>query len=284
MVYSRRQQDRRGGKAGRIRPEVARNRADEFGIPVVPVVAGANDQTVAGLGAGLATPGDAMLGMGTALVLYQVIAADAQPSAGYPFRGPYPGGLHWQLALCNTAGAVLDWVRNLTAAGVDWDTLFHEALSVAPGAEGLRLDPHWKVVEETPLAGGALTGLGLGHGRRHIFRAALEGVACAAREGFETLEVAGAVRATGGGSANDGWMQLLADVSGRAIERLDQPHVGLWGTAIMAGHGVGFFDDMLLTAREKAPAGRRFTARSGDRDVYERVYEDYRKLRTTGAA
>ena len=264
---------------GEVVGDLRREIADELGLPVVPVVAGANDQTVAALGAGLAAPGDAMLGMGTALVLYQVIEADAGPSAGYPFRGPYPGGLHWRLALCSTAGAVLDWVRTVTGAGMEWDALFREALSAAPGAGGLRLDPNWDAA-----TGGALTGLGLGHARRHVFRAALEGIACAAREEFEMLGVSGAVRATGGGSANDGWMQLLADVSGRTFERLDQPHVGLWGTAIMAGHGAGLFDDMLLTARAKAPPGRIFTARSGDRGVYERVYEDYRKMRTSGAA
>jgi len=255
-----------GEPVGALLPEMAR----ELGIPVVPVVAGANDQTAAALGCGLTLPGDTMLGMGTALVTYQVIRSSAPAAESRPLRGPYPCGLHWQMDVCNMAGAALEWARDLF--GLGWEQFYDEALSAEPGSGGLRLSPHWD-------DGGALLGLRPGTSRRHLLRAVLEGIACAVREQFDLMRVSRPVRAVGGACANDGWMQMLADFTGRSIERLELAQGGLWGTAIMAAHGVGIFDDMLAAARARRSTGRRFDPRPGDAKIYRRVYDDYLESR-----
>ena len=250
--------------------------AERFGLPRIPVAAGTNDQTAAALGAGLTKAGQAALGMGTALVLYQVVDAATPPPPGRPLRGRYAGGLRWQLLVHSTAGAVMDWARRTFGTGCDWQMFFSAALSAPAGSEGLRLDPDW--TDSAP--GGVLNGLRLGHTRGHVFRAVLEGVACAAREQLDALNVQSPIKATGGGSTEGGWMQLLADFTGRPIEQLSDPHAGLWGTALLGGTAVGVFHDSLSAAQAARPQTTRFTPRTEHAAAYDTVYTDYRTRRT----
>jgi sugar (pentulose or hexulose) kinase len=235
-----------------------------------------NDQTAAALGAGLCTQGDVTLGLGTALVAYQVIEPTAPPHPARLLRGPYVGGLAYQLALSSTAGAAVSWVREVLAPGVEADRLYSEALAVTPGCDGLRARPDFG---DAPGSSGGLFGLTLAHTRAHIFRAVLEGVACVAREKLDLLSAREPVRVTGGGSANDGWMQVLADVTGRTLERAEQPHAGLWGTALLAGQGAGLFGDVLHAVQSTRRAGRRFTPCRAHASVYARVFDDYVRLK-----
>ncbi len=218
-----------GTAVGRLRIEAAR----EFGLGRIPVVAGANDQTAAALGAGLGAAGDTMLGLGTALVTYRLTreaASGARPPACRPLRGPYPGGGYYELLVCGNAGPLLEWARRLLPGRPDWPRFFETALAVPPGAAGLRCDP-----EPAPGQGARLEGITGGQGAAELGRAVLEGLAGVVRRQFDCLGVRGRpVRACGGGARVAGWVQMLADFSGREIERLDPPHVTLRGTALCA--------------------------------------------------
>jgi xylulokinase len=61
-------------------------------------------------------------------------------------------------------------------------------------------------------------GLDLTHSRGDIYRAALEGIACATRHITETYAEAGApprrLRAVGGGTQNAPWLQATSDLTG----------------------------------------------------------------------
>ena len=256
--------------------ELDASSAGRWGLGRVVVAAGANDQTAAALGAGLHAPGQVTLGVGTALVAYQVIEADAPALDWRPLRGPYPGGYHYQLGLTSTACATVEWTRDLLAPGLSWDEFYAEALSVEPGAAGLRLVPDF--IDETG-KGGVLAGLGLGHERKHIFRAALEGVACAAREQLDRLDASGQVLATGGGTLNNGFMQTIADVADRPIDRVELADAGLWGTALMAGHAAGIFVNMLDAARDLRGPTRAFRPSQARAGACEQLYADYLRLK-----
>ena len=252
--------------------------AQQWGIPKIPIVAGANDQTAAALGAGLCNPGDAALALGTALVVYQVVAPEASALGTPDLWGPYVGGLKYQLRCHNTGCAVIDWAGELFALDDNYETLFSEAVGASPGASGLRFSPHLGGAgADRP--GGALVGLGLAHARPQILRAVLEGLACTAREQLDMLCVADGAIVTGGGAANDGWLQLIADLTGRTLLRSDEKQATLKGTAMMAAHGAGLADDLLKLAGEQRTTGTRFSPRAELTEIYEKVYRDYLRLR-----
>lgn len=263
-----------GEQAGSLRPEIARH----WGTECIPVVTGANDQTAAAIGAGLCRPGDVNLGLGTALVAYQVIRPDSPPPVARPLRGEYVNGLNFQLTLHNTAGGVVEWARNTFCCEASWDRFFDVALSAAPGADGLICRPDFSAD-----SGGSVRGLALGHERPQLLRAILEGVALTAREKLDQLDAPEEITVTGAASANDRWMQLMADVTGRAIKALNRSQTTLWGTALAAGAGAELFPDILEVSRERRSTRSRFMPAPAGKKIYDTLYTNFRQTGAQGA-
>jgi xylulokinase len=240
-------------------------------LPPVPVFAGANDQTAAAIGAGLAQPGAAALNLGTAMVAYQVVAARKPPPACRPLRGPYVAGRCYHLLVCETGGELIAQARAEFAPRATWERFYAEALAAPPGADGIRFDAVAAVQaglrrglrEDGPLRTDAQRA-----------RAVLEGLACCARAQLDGLGVRGPVRLTGGGARHPGWIQLLSDVTGRALVRLEEPHAGVRGTALLAAHGAGLTGDLPAAIAAWQTPGTRFRPTAARRALYEAVYRD----------
>ena len=259
-----------GESAGTLLPDVQVS----LRLGPVPVVAGANDQTAAAIGAGICDPGQTVLNFGTAMVVYQVVRPGDSVPACLPLRGPYVGGRRYQLVLSIAPGGYIGRVRNLTG-NRPWPEFYRRVLSVEPGAGGLRFVP-----EDTGRGGveGTMAGIGLNHVPDQMARAVLEGAACAARARLDQLGAGETVRLTGGGSSNDAWVQTMADIIERRLERLDQPQTGLFGTALAAGQGAGIVPDLLAAARDAARGIRVFNPSGKHTAVYRRVYRDFQAL------
>ena len=76
---------------------------------------------------------------------------------------------------------------------------------VSVGSDGLILQPYWGPGLARPLAKGAIVGFSNVHTRKHIYRAIVEGIAFALREGLESIEKSQkqkvkSLRISGGGS------------------------------------------------------------------------------------
>jgi xylulokinase len=190
-------------------------------------------------------------------------------------------GLYAPNGCMAASGSLLRWLAALTG-GATLADLDAEAAAVAPGAEGVRMLPYF-LGEKTPIhdarARGAVVGLSLSHGRGHIWRAALEAVACGFRHHLDVLAELGRparrLYASDGGSRSDVWMQIVADVCGQPITTLADSYGSSVGAAWVAAVGMGLADwgDIAKARR----LGRTFSPRaSGDA-----VYADYRALYET---
>ena len=127
------------------------------------------------------------------------------------------------------------------------------------------LQPYWSpgLKVPGPEARGAIIGFGDVHTRAHLYRAILEGLAYALREGAErTAQRSGVpiteLRVAGGGSQSDAAMQITADIFGLPASR---PHVyeasGL-GAAIDAAVGLGLHPDFDTAVSEMTHLGETF--------------------------
>jgi sugar (pentulose or hexulose) kinase len=140
-----------------------------------------------------------------------------------------------------------------------------------------------------PEAKGAVIGFGDVHSRAHLYRAILEGLAYALREGKERTEKRSGtpiteLRVSGGGSLSDAAMQITADVFNLPAAR---PHVyetsGL-GAAIDAAVGLGLHASIDAAVRNMTrisavfqPDGERARLYDG---LYNRVYKElYTRLK-----
>jgi xylulokinase len=275
--------------AGTLRDEVARSMGLRAGLPIA---AGAADTAAAMLGGGLSLPGPVQLTVGTG---GQIVAPREFPepdSRGrthlYRAANAEPPALWYSMAAIQNAGLALEWARKIL--GASWEEVYQEAFAVPPGAEGAHFLPYLsgeRTPRFDPAARGAWTGLGLGHGRGHLLRAALEGVAFALREGLEALESIGVpveeLRLAGGGaggSSGEPWRQLLADVLGRPLRLLPDeitPVASARGAALLAGLASGAYDtpeDILALAPELG----RSVEPGEDAPAYDEAYARYREL------
>jgi xylulokinase len=248
----------------------------------LPVAAGAADTAAAMVGGGLLRPGPVQLTVGTG---GQIVAPKDSPEPDpheriHLYRAAAPD-LWYSMAAIQNAGLALEWVRKIL--GVSWEELYEEAFAVPPGAGSVVFLPYLSG-ERTPRfdpgARGAWTGLGLDHGRAHLLRAALEGVAFALREGLEALEEAGTpvpeLRLAGGGAGSEPWRQLLADVLGRPLRLLPDTVARVAsarGAGLLSGVASGVYRAVGDTP---APDPDR-VIRPGAA-AYEAVYARYREL------
>jgi sugar (pentulose or hexulose) kinase len=176
--------------------------------------------------------------------------------------------------------------------GIEPEQLFDELVNaVPPGSMGLVLQPYWSpgVKVPGPEAKGAVIGFGDVHTRAHLYRAILEGLAYALREGAErcqrrsgvTLEE---VRVAGGGSQSDAAMQITADVFGLPAARPQVSEASGLGAAIDAAVGCGLHPDVETAVREMTRLGRVFEPDPSTRRLYDDLYREvylgmYRRLR-----
>src|SRR5690606_4962 len=120
-------------------------------------------------------------------------------------------------------------VLEAESRGVAPETLFDDLLRQSPpGALGLTLQPFWNpgVRVPGPEAKGAIIGFGDIHTRAHLYRAIIEGIGYALREGLERVQQRNGVKVTklvvsGGGSQSDDIMAMTANLFNLPVER---PH------------------------------------------------------------
>jgi xylulokinase len=270
-----------GEVAGTLKGEAAGSLGLREGLPVA---AGAADTAAAQLGGGLLQPGPVQLTVGTG---GQIVAPKSNPEPDargrtHLYRAAAPG-LWYSMAAIQNAGLALEWAR--TTLGASWDDVYEEAFAAPPGAGGVVFLPYLSG-ERTPRfdpdARGAWVGLGLDHGRGHLLRAALEGVAFALREGLEALEEAGErapeLRLAGGGTSRESWRQLLADVLGRPLRVLPSAVAAVAsarGAALLAGVASGVYGS---PGDIVAPEPDRSVFPGDESGAYEAAYSHYREL------
>jgi xylulokinase len=225
--------------------------ADATGLRAgTPVVAGGGDQAANAVGVGVVSPGRMALSLGTSGVVFAATDRPLFEPRGrvHAFCHAVPGRWHLMSVMLSAAGS-LRWFRDALAPGVDFADLVAPAAEVRAGSDGLLFLPYLsgeRSPHADPLARGAFIGLTLGHDRRHMTRAVLEGVAFGLRDGLDLMTAAGMtppdqIRASGGGTASPLWRQILADVLGAEIATVDTTEGAAYGAAVLAAVGGGWF-------------------------------------------
>jgi xylulokinase len=212
-----------------------------------PIVAGAGDQAAGAVGMGITRPGAVSATIGTSGVVFAATDRPATDPKGriHTFCHAVPARWH-VMGVTQAAGLSLRWFRDQLAAGASYDQLTAEAARVPPGAEGVLWAPYL-MGERTPHcdphARAALVGLAASHGRGHVVRAILEGVAFSLRDTFSIfaeLDVpVGQVRLGGGGSHSTLWRQIQADVYGQPVDTASAEEGAAYGAAMLAAVGIG---------------------------------------------
>lgn len=221
-----------------------------------PCALGGGDFAAATLGAGVIEEGEACLMLGTA---GNLLVPRRGPGRDRRLINAHHVGVDRWLSLGGTlSGGAQEWLRHALsrASGVDvtsvrsalpsFEALDAEAEHVGAGSEGLLFLPYLQG-ERTPIwdphARGAYIGLGLRHGRGHLWRALLEGVALSFLDCLEVVREDGVdvreIIATDGGGKSALFRQILCDVLGVPILYAPEGGGTGAGAALLAGLAVG---------------------------------------------
>ena len=251
-----------------------------------PVIAGGGDQAAAAIGVGSVLPGISSVSLGTSGVMFTTTEGPTIEPEGrlHAFCHAMPDRWHLMGVMLSAAGS-LRWYRDALAPGVAFEELVEEAAQAPPGSDGLLFLPYLtgeRTPYPDPLARGAFVGLTVHHGRAHLTRAVLEGVAFGLRDSLELMLAAGLshpteIRATGGGIRSALWRQILADVLGAAIVTTTGAEGAAQGAATLAAVGAGWFDTVQDACRALVRTGET-TPPSEAAGAYPRAYARYREL------
>lgn len=233
--------------------------------PGVVVAAGAFDQICAAIGAGLAEPGDVLVGSGSwenCTVVLDSPLGEAALDRGITW-GRYVADRYAGLIMNPAGGSALRWFleqfgRDVDAAaqrtGADPVATLLRSLPGEP-AHAMFL-PHlqgshapWR----DPQSQGAVVGLTLATTREELLRAVLEAITLELRLNLEPLpggpDLRTPIRNTGGGARSPGWVQMKADVLGRPIATVTAHEPGCLGAAILAGVAAGVYPSVPTAQR-----------------------------------
>jgi len=263
------------------------------GIPAgTPVTAAGHDTQFAPIGSG-ARPDEAILSSGTWEILMARVPTFKANKAGFDGgliieADALPGLFNPQLLMMGSG--VLEWLAKHFYADVNgtpklYPTMIGEAASLAPGAGGVTLIPSFVAgTGPTRRYGtlGTLLGLTISTERGQVYRAALEGLSCQLQLAIEMLDAATGfsprgIRVVGGGSKNDLWNQIRADVTGLPVTTIEQKEATVLGAAICAFVGTGVHPTVESAQRAMKLAETAFRP-SSQRDAYQKLYEAYRRV------
>ena len=292
------------------------------GLPAgLPVIAGGSDGAMASFGTGIARPGQTVITVGTSGAVRKIVGEPWFDPGERTFcylltdRPPAPAvsslkasdllsslkasdnapdeSLWFIGGAINNGGLALQWVAEKLypelAGPAAFEQLAADAASVPPGAEGVFLlpyfagerSPHW-----APKDKGMLYGLGMQHTRKHIARAAMEGVAnCLAdvwdaMYGSETTK-GEMVRLTGGITRTPLWAQTLADMLGVPLMALEVADTSATGAALLGMHALGLIPADSMFPAEPGPV---YAPDPKRHQFYKQHHREYRALRRGMAA
>lgn len=280
-----------GERIGLIKEEIA----TMLGLPIgLPVIAGLGDGQAAQLGTSGIHPGNYYLNLGSGIVSGTFSEKYAYDKAFRVLAAGIPGSYTFETFIGGGTFNLQWFIEKF--AGVDTKALGLEltpeqvletaAAQLPPGSEGLLALPYWTGAL-TPYwdhhARGALIGLTGRHGKSHVYRAMLEGIAFEQRfltEGAEqaTGITANEVIALGGGSRSKVWCQIFADVLQRPVKVVREAESTCLGVGMLAAASVGIHSSIEEAAKQMSGVSATFTPDPDRTPVYDALYQVYRTI------
>ena len=276
---------------------ISRKAAKETGLPEgLPLIAAAADKACEVLGSGCLNPGIACLSFGTTATIE---TTNRNYVEIIPFLPSYPSavpGSYNTEVMVYRGYWMVSWFKNEFCQNeinlARKKTMAPEILldrmagEIPPGSMGLMLQPFWSpgVKVPGPEAKGSIIGFGDVHTKSHVYRAILEGLSYALKEGAIRTEKRNKkkiekIRVSGGGSQSRTAMQLTADIFNIAAEKPHTYETSALGAAIDAAVGLNIFSDFKSAVNSMTRIGEVFDPIKENSKIYEDLFNSvYMKM------
>lgn len=275
--------------------EITAQAAAETGLPQgLRLIASGSDKGCETLGVGCVSDNVASVSFGTSSTVQFTTKKYFEPE---PFMPAYPAVLkdyynpevqifrgYWMISWFKQNFAKhLEKLAEERGGSVE-EIMNEEIASIPAGSDGLVLQPFWQAGLTTPEAKGAIIGFSDFHKRAHVYRAIIEGIDFALREGLERMERRGRkhvdyIAVAGGGSQSDLICQIAADVFNRPVKRVQTYETSALGAAMVTFMACGVFEDQTQAVQSMVRYTATFTPDAKNAAIYDGIYKNiYLKL------
>ena len=262
--------------------------ADECGLPHgIKVMATGSDKACETVGLGALSRDMGAISYGTASTIEVSNRKYYEPEKFLPaYPAAVPGWYnmdvqiyrgYWMLTWFSREFAS-EVVTEAKIANLAVESLLDSKLyTIAPGSDGLVLQPYWGPGLSRPLAKGAIIGFSDVHTRYHLYRAIIEGIAYALREGLEGIEKSQKHKVkqlmiSGGGSQSDAICQITSDVFGLPVSRVQTYETTSLGAAIATFVALGEFPSIEEAIKEMSRVSSTFYPDNTNHKKYNYLY------------
>lgn len=190
------------------------------------------------IGLGLVQPGQIAVSLGTGDTLFACIPDPVVSEDGEGCLFASPDDTHYMALICFLNGSLArEAVRDRYA--LDWEGFAQCLKSTPPGNNGGMMLPYFdpEIVPHIPKAGVVRENLEADDASANV-RAVVEAQAMSSKIHARWMEVPiTSINVTGGASANEGILQIFADVHGCPVQRFETTNGAALGAALRASQG-----------------------------------------------
>jgi sugar (pentulose or hexulose) kinase len=262
-----------------------------------PVIACGSDKGCETIGMGVVDTSMASLSFGTTATVQTTTPFYCEPLKYMPaYPAPFTGFYNPEVEIFRGYW-MISWFRDQFGfkevsesenSGVPPEELLNRLLSQVPaGSMGLIVQPFWKPGLKFPSQKGAIIGFGDVHTRAHIYRAVIEGLGYALRDGLYRIEKVTrskvkTLAVSGGASQSDEICQISADIFNLPLVRGETYETSGLGCAMVVAYGIGLYDSMDSAIKSMMRYGRTFTPNPENVEIYDSLYRKvYSKMAKT---
>lgn len=272
--------------------KVTAQASKDTGLPEgTPVICGTSDSAVEDYGAGAIEPDDCIVKLATAGNV-NVMTSKPHPFATTLTYSHVIEGMWYTVSATNAAALCQRWLR---------DTLCQEEKSAAAATGGSAFALMDKLAEQSPIGSNGMmfhpylqgerspywdpdlrasfTGVAISSTRGDFMRALLEGVAFSLKDCYGAIEEMGLsvkrIFLIGGGAKSPLWSGIISDVFNTPVA-VPIPGDASYGTALLAGVGVGVFENSAEAVKKCLKIGRMVNPNPESAEKYAKLFKKYK--------
>lgn len=281
--------DAPGTVVGKVKPQIA----DELGLGSDCLVAtGGFDQATASLGAGVTVPSVFSLGIGTVIASHWLVRdVSAEKNRDYSYCCSLAADTHLGMFFSFNGCAVLNWFFREFGSGkkefVEGQDLYQyynsQITSRAPSR--LFMMPHLGGAMQPyddPNSKGAFVGIRFNTTGADMLKSIYEGIAFDLKKNYELLKKhdvdIAEIRAVGGGSRANVWMQLMANILQCKVTTLKVDEGSGMGAALLGACAVGDFNSVDEAVNAWIDKKDVFLPEDGSASAFADKYDEYCSL------
>lgn len=257
------------------------------------IYTGAGDKLCETLGVGGFDNNVASLSYGTSCTV-EILTKKYHDSEGFlpAYISPVNGLFNMEVQIYRGYW-MLEWFaknfasEELTAASIAnkavEELLNKKMLEIPPGSDGLILQPYWGPGLKRPLAKGVILGFSDYHNKYHVYRAIIEGLAFALKEGLLKMEKrrhkgkVKKIRISGGGSASSAICQITADIFNLPVSRIQTYETASLGAAINVFVCSKYYSSYKQACENMVHQKDEFIPNKENAKLYSQIYKDVYK-------